>query len=48
MTIKPMTIKPVKLCALCRLPREQRGSKTIDINGHKRWVHIHCANNSKD
>lgn len=43
-----MTSKPVKLCALCHLPRDKQGSRLTMINGYKRWVHIHCATNSKD
>jgi len=43
-----MTDEPVKLCALCRLPRTMQGSRLIEIDGYKRWVHIHCATNSKD
>lgn len=39
---------PVKLCALCQQPRTMQGSKLTMINGYKRWVHTHCATNSKE
>ena len=40
--------EPVKLCALCKQPRTMQGSRLIELNGYKRWVHIHCANKTKD
>ncbi len=39
---------PVKLCALCHLPRTMQGSRLIELNGYKRWVHVHCAINLKE
>lgn len=43
-----MTNEPSKLCALCSLPRDRKGSRLIEINGYKRWVHVRCATNSKE